>query len=72
MYIAEDILCAGNALEFCMLTHHILTTSLWKLGEKEVTWLTVGSPKTLWNNVFDKNHDMRVEAHEASIAGVRR
>lgn len=72
MYIAEDILCAGNALEFCMLTHRILTMSLWKLGEEEVIWLTMSSPETLWNNVFDKNFDVRVEAHEASTAGIRR
>ena len=39
---------------------HILTTGLWKLGEEEVTWPTVGSPKTLWNNVLEKNYDMNV------------
>lgn len=43
-----------------MLTHHILTTSLWTLGEEEGTWPPVGSPKTLQKNVFGKNYDMNM------------
>ena len=46
------------ALEVFYMNISHLTLSLLKLGEEEVTWPTVGSPKSLWNNVFKSNYDM--------------
>lgn len=51
-------MCREPPLEVLSVKHHILITRL--LKEEEITWPTVGSPKTLCISMTKRNSEMKV------------